>query len=87
MGRLATHGVGTALLAARTETATFFRAVWPCASALLFLRSRPHFHYPTGERAAANSGAPVVLIAYGEHDAAQLRACGLRGQFIRLRNA
>ena len=69
LARLAEHGTGTALIFARTETRMWFRRVWPYASALLFLRGRLHFHYPNGKRAAANSGAPSVLVAYGEYDA------------------
>jgi len=52
--------------------------------ALLFLRGRIYFHHVNGKRAAANSGAPSVLIAYGENDARTLEACPLNGQFIHL---
>lgn len=84
MGRLATHGCGSALIFARTETDAFFRHVWDCAHALLFLRGRLNFHYPDGTRAKANSGAPTVLCAYGSNDADILAACGLNGQFVPL---
>ena len=70
--RLGEHGHGTALIFARTETALWFDHVWPHATALLFLRGRLTFHYATGRRAAANSGAPSVLVAYGERDARRL---------------
>jgi hypothetical protein len=43
--------------------------VWSKADGLLFLHGRLHFHYPDGTRAAANSGAPSVLVAYGQRDA------------------
>lgn len=82
--RLAAHGKGTALIFARTETSMFFDHVWTKADALLFLRGRLHFHYVTGARAAANSGAPSVLIAYGQADAVTLRDCGLPGAFVPL---
>ncbi len=82
--RLVRHGRGTALTFARTETRMFFSSVWPCASALLFLRGRPHFHLPDGTRAKGNSGGPVVLIAYGDEDATLLRDSGLDGAFIGL---
>jgi hypothetical protein len=84
MRRLADHGKGTALLFARTETELFFETVWDRATALLFLKSRPHFHHQDGRRAGANSGAPVVLIAYGEDDACRLSECGLSGKFVPL---
>lgn len=85
--KMAAHGNGIALLAARTETAMFFESVWSCADAILFLKGRPHFHYVTGERAAANSGAPICLIAYGSTNADCLASCGLPGAFVRLRAA
>jgi hypothetical protein len=70
--KLADHGRGTALVFARTETAGFVDAVWRRATALLFLHGRLYFHRPDGTRAAANSGAPSVLVAYGFDDAATL---------------
>ena len=84
MRRMVEHGRGTALLFARTETAIFFETVWRVAAAVLFLEGRPHFHHADGRRAAANSGAPVVLIAYGQDDATRLRDSGLAGQFLML---
>lgn len=87
MRKMAAHGNGVALLAARTETAMFFESVWTHADAILFLKGRPHFHYVTGERAAANSGAPICLIAYGSSNADCLASCGLAGAFVRLRAA
>lgn len=77
--RLAEHGHGTALVFARTETAWFVEHVWKRASLLLFLAGRIHFHYPDGRRAPANSGAPSVLVAYGDADAERLAQSGIRG--------
>lgn len=82
--KLADHGCGTALIFARTETAGFVATVWQRATALLFLHGRLHFHHPDGRRAAANSGAPSVLVAYGDADANGLATCGLAGSFVRL---
>lgn len=82
LARMADHGHGIALLFARTETETFFRYVWKRAEGLLFLKNRPHFHYPDGRRAEGNSGAPVVLVAYSPHDADVLANCGLPGCFV-----
>ena len=84
MRRMASHGEGIALTFARTETDLFFETVWEQATALLFLRGRIYFHHVDGKRASANSGAPSVLIAYGENDARTLEACPLNGQFIHL---
>ena len=65
LARLAEHGDGIALVFARTETKMFFESVWGRADAVLFLRGRPHFHFPDGSRAKGNSGGPLCLIAYG----------------------
>lgn len=82
--RLAEHGNGTALVFARTETKIFFDWVWPYASALLFVEGRLHFHRPDGTRAKANSGAPSVLIAYGEQAARKLIGSAIPGARVRL---
>ena len=75
--RMAEHGNGIALLPARTETAMFYDSVWDQAWAICFMKGRPHFHYVTGLRAKANSGAPICLIAYSESDVYALRNSGL----------
>ena len=84
--RLAQHGCGTALVFARTETAWWFRSVWPAASALLFLEGRVTFHRPNGDtgRISHSSGGPSVLVAYGLDDADRLEASGLAGAFVPL---
>lgn len=71
------HGDGIALIPARTETAMFYETVWGHADAVLFIKGRPHFHYVDGRRAAFNSGAPICLVAYGDHNALVLRKSGL----------
>lgn len=85
LARCADHGRATALVFARTETRMFFDHVWPKASAVLFIEGRLHFHHVDGTRAKANSGAPSMLIAYGERDADQLRDSGIPGKFVRLK--
>jgi hypothetical protein len=82
--RLASEGEGTALIFARTETAYFFEHVWDAADALLFLRGRVKFHYPDGRQCPNSAGAPSVLVAYGDRDAAKLEKCGLDGKFIQI---
>jgi len=84
--RLADHGTGIALIFARTETEAFFEAVWPKADALLFLRGRLHFHHVDGRRAAHNSGAPSVLVAYGNEAVNRLSSISSRGKLIMLTN-
>lgn len=82
--RLAAHGDGIALVFARTETAAWVQSVWARADAILFLFGRLHFHHVDGTRAAANSGAPSALVAYGLRNADWLKRCGLPGAFVPL---
>lgn len=82
LAKLAAHGNGIALVPARTETRMFFAHVWAKADRVLFLRGRPHFHYVDGSRAAANSGAPIALIAYGARNAEVLDDSGLGACYI-----
>lgn len=85
MKRMAEHGNGIACIFARTETACWFNYVWPRAHTILFVRGRPHFHRPvTGDRAKANSGAPVALIAYGPEAAIRLTRSGISGRTVSL---
>jgi hypothetical protein len=81
ISRLAEHGSGTALLHARTEAA-WFEPIWLHASAILFMADRIHFHRPDGSRQPANSGAPPVLVAFGEFDRERLHACGISGTLV-----
>lgn len=83
--KLGRHGIGTALIFARTETRAFFQHVWARADALLFLKGRLFFHRDDGTQAAANGGAPSVLIAYGSDDAEILHDCALDGAFVPLK--
>ena len=87
LDRLADHGDGIGLIFARTETAGFVAQVWQRATAVLFLHGRLHFHYPDGERAPANSGAPSCLVAYGRRAADRLRDSDLAGTFVDLETA
>ena len=75
--KLADHGNGIALVAARTETEWFVSQVWKRANAVLFIHGRPHFYYPSGVRAKFNSGAPIALIAYGCNNVLSLQNSGL----------
>jgi len=85
LARLAEHpGGGIALIFARTETAGFFAEVWAKADALLFIEGRLFFHHVTGERAAHNSGAPSVLVAYGATAVERLTRSTIRGRLVRL---
>lgn len=86
MSRMADHGNGIALIFARTETDMFFEYVWKRATALFFIRGRLCFCYPNGEKAKNNSGAPSVLVAYGDEMALRLKEWNLMGgQYVNLR--
>lgn len=82
--RCADHGNAIALIFARTETRMFFDLVWKKATGLLFLEGRLYFHHVDGRRAAANAGAPSVLVAYGRDNSEVLKGCGLPGYFVSL---
>ncbi len=84
MRRMVWHGNGIALIFARTETKIFFPWVWDHASAILFLDGRLHFYNSRGVRAKTNSGAPSVLVAYGDKNAHSLSDSGIPGKFIPL---
>jgi len=79
--RLVEHRDGIALVHARTETA-WFRPIWQSASAILFLFERVKFCRPDGTEQQANSGAPVVLVAFGENNARCLARAGIPGALI-----
>jgi hypothetical protein len=79
--RLADHGNGIALLHARTETA-WFRPCWKQASAILFMARRIAFCWPDGSVQPANSGAPPVLIAFGDLAKDRLASSGIPGALI-----
>lgn len=83
--RLAEHDDGVALIFARTETRSFFEAVWDRADALLFLRGRLTFYHQSGKPGKGNAGAPSVLVAYGPRAVDRLAASGLEGRLVRLR--
>lgn len=82
LDRMAEHGNGIALTFARTETVGYFDQVWAKATALLYLRGRLFFHHVSGDRAAHNSGAPSVLIAYGQEASVRLHAATLQGSLV-----
>ena len=85
--RMAEHGIGIALIFARTDTKMFHEYVFPYVSGLLFLHGRLYFYYPSGLEAGP-AGAPSVLLAYDSpksertYNADALRNSGLPGFFV-----
>lgn len=84
MDRLSLYGNGIALIFARTETEMFFRCVWGRADAVLFIKGRLFFYTVDGVQAKSNSGAPSVLVAYGDNNVSALEGSGIEGKFIKL---
>src|ERR1035437_9310429 len=82
MEKLYKHGNGIALIFARTETEIFFKTVWGKATSMLFLNGRLYFYDVKGVRASNNSGAPSVLIAYGENNAEILKNSKIPGFYV-----
>jgi len=85
LAKLATHGLGTALVYARVETRMFFDYVWDQANAILFIKGRLTFLHADGQKPENTGGAPSCLIAYGRGDADILELSGIAGKFIRLK--
>jgi len=81
VAKAADSGNAVVLLHARTETA-WFMPIWRHAACILFLADRIFFHKPDGIRHAHNSGAPPVLIAFGEEAAQRLYRCGIAGSLV-----
>lgn len=84
MKKMAEHNHGTALVSARTDTGWFQDWVFAHADAVFFFHGRISFLDRQGVPGKHNSGGPSVLVAYGEHDAQMLQACGLAGRFVEL---
>ncbi len=82
LARMAEHNNGIVLIFARTETANFFRYIWPAASGIMFLKGRLVFHHVDGSKFFNSAGAPSCLIAYGRDNARILRDSGLDGKFL-----
>ncbi len=90
--RLSRHGIGTALVFARTETSWWFESVWGHGTLALFLRGRVTFRAPDGSPSRnGHSTSPSVLVAYGERDAVALEAATERrllvGHLVDLRRS
>lgn len=79
MNKLALHNNGTALIFARTETAAFHDYVFPYADSILYVKGRITFYDINGDLLPNNSGAPSVLIGYGENNSDAIAESGLIG--------
>jgi hypothetical protein len=79
--RLAEHGCGIALTHNRSET-QWFSAIWRRATAILHLSHRIKFCFPDGSEQPHNSGAPVILVAFGDNALQRLQRCGIAGALV-----
>lgn len=77
MRKMADHGDGIALVAARINTRWWHDTVAAHATGTCELRKRPYFINEKHERAPFNSGGDIVLVAYGEHAYDVLKRSGL----------
>lgn len=86
--KCAEHKNCTALIFARTETRMFFDHIWPCATAILFIKGRLAFYHVTGVAGDA-AGAPSCLITWDDANADALKDAVMHGRiegaFIDLR--
>jgi DNA N-6-adenine-methyltransferase (Dam). len=83
IGKLISHGRGTALIFAKTETKAFAE-IFDTASGLFFIEGRLRFHEPDGRLGKDRATHPSVLCAWGLEDADILATCGLVGRFVPL---
>ena len=81
IAKLAEHNNGIALLHARTEAA-WFEPCWRHAKSILFMADRIKFCMPSGAEQPANSGAPPVLVAFGDLAAGRLRRSRIPGFLV-----
>jgi hypothetical protein len=79
--RAAQHGNAVVLTHARIET-EWFLSIWQHAHGILFLADRIKFCLPDGSEHPHNSGAPAVLVAFGEEALSRLRGCGIAGVLV-----
>lgn len=77
--KMALHNDGIALIFARTDTNAFQEYIFPHAESLFFIDGRITFYDRNGIRAKHNSGAPSVLVSYGEENAEAIEVSGLKG--------
>lgn len=89
MKKLSEHGNGIALIFARTETKAFYPFVWFQAHSIFFFDERLHFYHVTGERGKHCSGAPSVLVSYGEENTESIRKAEIdrkiKGKLVELK--
>ena len=82
LGRCAIYNNCLVLIFARTETKMWFDYVWNRAKSILFIEGRLTFYDINGVKAKANSGAPSVIIAYGDEAHKRLKRSKIKGKLV-----
>lgn len=82
MQRMAEHNNGVALIFARTETEFWHKWIFPYCDSILFMEGRVHFYDEQGQRGKFNSGAPSVLIGYGDKNTESIGDSGIKGKHL-----
>lgn len=75
------HGVGVALIMARTETA-WFGEVWAAAHSIFFLTGRVRFLRSGDFVETGPAGAPSCLVAASMADTEVIRSAGFSGHLV-----
>lgn len=84
LNKLATHGSGTALVFARTETKGFHSEIWDRAHSIFFFSKRIKFHKIDGS-ASNTANAPSCLVSYSAYDTYMIEISSLNGKQVYLR--
>lgn len=80
--KLSEHKNGISLVFARTDRKDFHEYIFGSCDSILFLKGRLTFLDINGKPAAANGGAPNMLVAYGERNVAALQDSGIEGKHV-----
>lgn len=75
--RMVQHDNGIALVPGRLNTRWWHETVSPHARSMCMLYRRPYYFTESRERASYNSGADIVLVAYGQRAHEVLERSGL----------
>lgn len=83
--KMAENNNGIALLFNRCDSRMFQDVIFPCASAIMFIKGRIRFFRPDGTE-GGSPGCGSVLIAFGKENAEILGKSIIPGKFIKLKN-
>jgi len=81
--KAALHKNCTALVFARTDTASFHANVFNQAHAILFIKGRIKFYHSSGKQ-GDSAGAPSCLVSYNAENTQYLKNSNIKGKLIQL---